>query len=180
MTWLGCSAVRSLRRLHSDGDQSWSHFEDFLSHVSGAGLWRAESPGDGMAGTTLSILLWSLHIVSPDWWHQGSQTSLEARNKRGAHNLRVCFLKAASALARPWEEVLSYILSLGTYLASPWSQPCLYVTQHPFHTPFFRGLTNPSRGRGQDHRGGNSACTLYNELCTFTVWWVKHGFPFVF
>ena len=43
--WFGIS-----QEVHSAG--GWGHFKDFFSQVSGAGLGRTESPGDGIVGTT--------------------------------------------------------------------------------------------------------------------------------
>ena len=41
LTWLRCSNVGSLRKLHSDSGWGWTHFKHFLSYVSDAGLERA-------------------------------------------------------------------------------------------------------------------------------------------
>ena len=76
--------------LCSDGSGGWRHFEDFLSPVSGEGLGGAKSLGNEIAGSTemsLSTLLWSFHIVTLAWWHQGGQTSLETRGKIGAQGI---------------------------------------------------------------------------------------------
>ena len=50
MANLGYSHLRSLTRLHSVDGQSWSHFEGFLIHMSGARAGKTISRGSGASG----------------------------------------------------------------------------------------------------------------------------------
>lgn len=57
---------------------------------------------DSLGPSCVSVLVWFLHIVSPAWWHQGRQTPLEARGKRGTQGTRckeALLFKAHPALA---------------------------------------------------------------------------------